>query len=122
MKKTLFLILVVLINVQCKTKKPLVNDAFDVRTSQHFNGEFLYFADAPVFRSCENQKVLPVMKDKDYIEAERKYMFMAEGGTWLYTEFTGGIILHKNEEGTIVSMYLIENLILMDTDRKCTEK
>lgn len=122
MKKTLLLIVVLLVNVKCNTKKPLVNDAVDITTGQHFKGEFLYFADAPVFRSCENLKVLPVVKDKAYIEAERKYLSMTEGGNWLYSEFTGDIILHKNEEGTTVSMYLIGHLILMDANKSCPEK
>ena len=83
--------------MSCKIKKQAT---VEENLSGHiFAGEFMYFTDAPVFRPCGNQQLFPVVMEKAYIEAERQYLNLTEGGTWIYIEFTGYMVAKKMRKG-----------------------
>lgn len=105
----------------CRVKKQVAAEE-KAALRQTYAGEFMYFADAPVFRLCGEQKVFPVVMEKAYINAERQYLKQTEGGTWVYTEFTGEVVQKKNEDGGLVSMYTMESLVLMDKNKRCPKK
>jgi hypothetical protein len=120
MIKIFCLALLIMTGMSCKTQKQAAIEGNAER--QVFAGEFMYFADAPVFRPCGHQQIYPVVMDKAYIEAERQYLNMTEGGTWVYITFSGIIVEKKNEEGRPVNMFLIEKLKSMDKNKRCDKK
>ena len=105
----------------CRVKKQNAAEE-NASIRQTYAGEFMYFADAPVFRLCGEQKAFPVVMEKAYIDAERQYLKQTEGGTWVYTEFTGEVVQKKNEDGGLVSMYTMESLVVMDKNKRCPKK
>ena len=121
MKRIVCLALLLVFVSGCRIKKQVA--AEEEAMGRHtYAGEFMYFADAPVFRLCGEQKALPVVMEKAYIEAERQYLKQTDGGTWVYTEFAGDVVQTKNEDGGLVSMYILESLILMDKNKRCPKK
>lgn len=82
-------------------------------------GDFNYFADAATFRPCGEGKVYPVSHDGAYLELERKYLKLKEGGQWLYVEVLGHFEKQKNAEGKVVQTFIIEKVIKTDETRVC---
>ena len=75
-----------------------------------YEGYFMYMADAAVFKSCGSEKPVRVAAEKEYIQVERKYLQIAEGGTWVYLVFKGRLQKLQNEEGNLVPSYIIHEI------------
>lgn len=119
MKKITFLLIVIILFCQCKTKKNLPVTTEPALFESGISGEFMYFADAPVFRLCNEQKIYPVAMEKAYIEVEKMYLQKVEGGTWIYVVVKGDFEEKINEEGQKTKMFVIKKLWTMDENKTC---
>ena len=119
MKKITILLFVIILFFQCKTKKNLPVTTESPLFESGIGGEFMYFADAPVFRLCDGQKTYPVAMEKAYIEVEKMYLQKVEGGTWIYVVVQGDFEERINEEGQKTKMFVIKKLWTMDENKGC---
>lgn len=66
-----------------------------------FRGEFVYFADAPIYYDCNLGKKFPVRMEADYSQLERTYSeYSKEPGDRQYVKFKGGIVPKSEENGS----------------------
>lgn len=119
MKKITFFFCVIILFCQCKPKKNLPVTTEQTLFESGIVGEFMYFADAPVFRLCNEQKIYPVAMEKAYIDVEKMYLQKVEGGTWIYVVVQGDFEEKINEEGQKTKMFVIKKLWTMDENKGC---
>ncbi len=100
----------------CSSGKVKTNDKNDLTK---YEGYFMYMADAAVFKSCGSEKPVRVAAEKEYIQVERKYLQIAEGGTWVYLVFKGRLQNMANEEGKNVASYVIYEVLECSAEKKC---
>ncbi|MBK6364681.1 MAG: hypothetical protein IPL63_01450 [Saprospiraceae bacterium] len=113
----LTLLMVVFAFQQCSpVKNAKTNDKNDLTK---YEGYFMYMADAAVFKSCGSEKPVRVAAEKEYIQVERKYLQIAEGGTWVYLVFKGRLQKLQNEEGNLVPSYIIHEITELNKDKRC---
>lgn len=113
----LTLLMVVFAFQQCSpVKNAKTNDKNDLTK---YEGYFMYMADAAVFKSCGSEKPVRVAAEKEYIQVERKYLQIAEGGTWVYLVFKGRLQNMTNEEGKNVASYVIYEVLECSAGKNC---
>jgi hypothetical protein len=100
----------------CSSGKVKTNDKNDLTK---YEGYFMYMADAAVFKSCGSEKPVRVAAEKEYIQVERKYLQIAEGGIWVYLAFKGRLQNMANEEGIVVASYVIHEVLECSAEKKC---
>lgn len=115
----MILISVTILFTACAGKKVLRYQDDQGNARAVTGGDFNYFADAATFRPCGEGKVYPVSHDGAYLELERKYLKLKEGGQWLYVEVLGQFEKQKNAEGKVVQTFIIEKVIKTDETRVC---
>lgn len=92
----------------------------DTQGSYYFSGDFMYFADAPTFKDCVTEAVLPVAMKGVYKDVEKKYQKLKlndpEG---VYCEVMGYLINKPAGEEGHPQQLVITSLIQFDRTSAC---
>lgn len=94
----------------------------DTTVNNTFKGFFKYFADAAVFKPCDEERYyVVVMGYGDYLNTEKAYLNDVEGGTDCFIEFEGEVTESSNGEDNspLVKAYKITKLIELNQYRSC---
>ena len=87
----------------------------------HFTGEFIYMADAALFRPCDDPEAGLPVAGPAYLELERSYMEVRPGpGESVFVELEGSIEEAPAMEGDrMVPTLSVTRVIRLDPSRSC---
>lgn len=92
----------------------------EAKASYYFSGDFMYFADAPTFKDCVTEVVIPVAMKGIYKDVEKKYLKLKlndpEG---VYCEVMGYLIEKPAGEEGHPQQLVITSLIQFDRTAAC---
>ncbi len=89
-------------------------------TKETIEGMFVYMADANMFFPCDGSARLPIASSPVYLELEKNYLALVDGGTKIFVEVTGEIKASKSVEGnTTLSTLFISKINRISKDQKC---
>ncbi|MFZ1705867.1 MAG: hypothetical protein WAT79_16090 [Saprospiraceae bacterium] len=117
--KMIFLVFCsVLFSFQCSPKTQIKDKSMS-NSLQSYEGYFMYMADAAVFKACNTETVLRVEHQYDYLEVEKKYLALVEGGTWVFIHFEGEKTSQINEDGRQIHSIIIVELKTLTKGKTC---
>lgn len=89
---------------------------------QNYEGTFSYMADANMFVSCDGALRMPVEMEGDYLELERAYGQLVEGGTSVYVRMQGYPKEVPAMEGDgMHTAFILTHLLDIDKDKTCSD-
>ena len=90
------------------------------RETQSIKGMFMYLADANIFYPCDGSSPLKISMNGAYLELEKEYLSMVDGGTKIFIDAQGYIKKSNSEEGKkSVSKFFINKLNLINKEKTC---